>query len=99
MLRLRKVERPAVGLGSRRYNIDDKRYYCRNMTPEKEPGAFLLCDKLGYIHSAGKHADCHQRDSERKLITDHLCAASHCSDECILVIGCPAGKQNAKHTY
>ncbi len=96
---LRQVERTAVRFGSTGYDINQKRYYSRNMPCEYKPCVFLRHTNVGYRHRSGKNNHGYYRQSQRQFVAYHLGSRTQRTDKGELVVRRPSGQQYAQHAY
>ena len=66
-----------------------------NVSRKEEPAVGLTLDDLGNLHRAGENDHRHDSQPDRKLVADHLRAASHRADQRVLVVARPASQQDS----
>ena len=95
---LGKVERCTVGLGVTSNEIDDESGYCRYVTLEDVPSVGLITYNLLYVHCSGEHNHCEHAYTDGKFVADNHGTTSDSTDESILAVTAPSGKQDTQHT-
>src|SRR5688572_7449075 len=98
----RKVKRKAIGLSENRREKNDEAEGLDENPPlrnrnrsERDQSFALLAGDFTQVDARENHDDSDDRQSERKLIADHLRSAAQATQKRVLVIGSPASHDDA----
>src|ERR1700682_2232019 len=102
-LRLRQIERDAVGFRIGRHQINKegdelapvKNVPARNNPPKRSA---LRIHDVSQAEAAGQYEHAHQRESQRNFVTDHLRARPQPAQQRILAVGRPTRERDAVHS-